>query len=184
MSESEITMADTPRCDQCGETLHVGSWPFCGPNGHGDIYSRDTTTLANPVVIHVSADGTTRFPASADAPLPPGFERRELRTIREIESFERRVNQEQQSEHERHLAREHATIGAEVERRHKELLHDMRTMSPKGRALAEVAIRLNAARHAARPRFEAGFHIEALHYDASNREPQRDITTGWKARRA
>ncbi|MDE2101405.1 MAG: hypothetical protein KGL39_29425 [Patescibacteria group bacterium] len=179
MSESEPTMNES-RCNVCGEPLYSGAWPWCP---HGDIYHRDTTTLASPIVVHVSADGSTRFPASTDAPIPPGFEKQELRTIREIEALERRVNREQQGEHERHLAREYATVGAQVEARHKELLHDMRNMSPRGRALAEAAMALTARKLAARPQFQAGFHVEALHYDASNREPQRDITTGWKARK-
>src|SRR5258708_1278544 len=42
-----------------------------------------------PVVVHVGAGGKVRFPGRSDAKVPRGFNKVELKTLPEIENFER-----------------------------------------------------------------------------------------------
>ena len=133
--------------------------------------------FAQPIVIHVSADGRTRFPGSPDAKLPKGFVKRELKTIRDIEGFERQMNERLKSEAQDHQEREERHFGAIQERNRSDLRMAMQSMSPIGRAFAEHAIKVNNARR--RKSTDMGFRCSILHEDAS-KSPQIDVSTGWK----
>ena len=79
-------------CKKMGEQLLI-------PNDSSRHFS-------DPVVVHVAEDGAIRFPGSANARVPKGFQKRELRTIREIESFEREVNCKLHAEARQHQENE------------------------------------------------------------------------------
>lgn len=131
-----------------------------------------------PIVVHVNADGKYRFPGSADARVPKGFERVELTTIPQIEKLERTVNAQLRNESEKHNINEEIAFGQVKSKMRSELMQKMATMSPAGRAFAEFCIARNNARK--RKTSEVGFHCEILHFDQGNRDAHVDDRTGWK----
>ena len=133
-----------------------------------------------PVVIHVDAKGNYRFPGSPDAKLPPGFEKRELKTIRDIEHFEHQMNAKLRSDSDRHHENETQAFAQIQSRLRSELRTAMQRMSPLGRDFAEMAMKMNDERK--RKSNDCGFHVEILHFNQSNREAQRDASTDWKRR--
>jgi putative FmdB family regulatory protein len=136
--------------------------------------------FANPVVIHVSADGQNfRFPGAPDARIPDGFVKKELKTIREIESFERQFNAKLRSDADRHHEHEEREFSQIRARLRSELRQRMQHMSPAGRDFAEFAMKHND--NLPRKKTDCGFHVAILHFDASQ-NPQIDKSTGWKKR--
>jgi hypothetical protein len=136
--------------------------------------------FSDPVVVHVSADGAYRFPGSSNARVPKGFEKRELRTIREIEKFERDVNCKVHAEARQHQEKEQQQVAEIRAHLRGELRQRMQSMSQLGRDFANLAMMLNDQRRS-KPT-DPGFHVQVLHYDQSNREAHRDKETGWKPR--
>lgn len=152
----------------------------------------------DPIVVHQSADGTYRMPGHANAKVPAGYERVELRTIRHIEQFESTVNRQHKSIIDRKADREQRRYEEATSQRHARLRHainhgftmkdsDGKTvtfgaMSPMGRLLAERAMRRSNEKKPQHT-YDPGFRVEILHTDASNREPWRDKDTNWQKRR-
>jgi hypothetical protein len=133
------------------------------------------------VVYHVNAEGHVRFPGSTDAPVPVGYERRELRTIGEVRAFQRRVNADECAKIRAHVEEECRWLETVEAANRSDLRHAMARMTPRGRGFAELAI---AIHNATRPRAgDAGFYIEPFEHDMSNREPYRDAKTGWRRKR-
>lgn len=139
--------------------------------------SRGDSHFEVPIVVHVGADGKFRFPGSRESKVPKGFESVELRSVREVEQFERKVNAQLQSEARDHQEREEKHFSEIYARNRSELRQQMQHFSPLGREFAETAIRINNARK--RKTTDCGFHVEILHEDAS-KNPQIDESTGWK----
>lgn len=146
-----------------------------------------------PVAIHRDPlTGEVRFPGRFDAPAPEGYERVELRTTAEKRQFEREMTRSenakwQQSQERQHaffderrrLSRSQNTIDVPDQdsdgsvRRNTDGSVRMRTvriqdLSPLERDMLDAA-RRRADRRPVR-HFDAGFHMEALEMDASNRE--------------
>ncbi|SRR6266478_7672339 len=139
--------------------------------------SRGTGTIPT-IIVHVSADGSYRFPGSPTARVPQGFQKKELRTIREVEQLERDVNRTLHSEARQHQENEERHFAAIKEKLRSDLRQAMQSMSPQGRDFARFAMERNNQR--SRKKTEVGFHVEILHLDRSNREPYCDAPTGWK----
>jgi putative FmdB family regulatory protein len=133
------------------------------------------------IVVHVGPDGAVRFPGHRDAKCPPGFRQKELKSIREVEQFERNMNQKLRNEAEQHNIREERFFSEAQSKLRGELRQEMQHFSPQGRAFAEFAMNRNNNRK--RKSSEVGFHVNILHFDASNREAYRDEQTGWRARK-
>ena len=131
-----------------------------------------------PIVVHVAADGAVRFPASTDAPVPKGFEKKELRSIREIEQFERRVNLHLRAEAEQHAENEERHYSAVRESNRSDLRQRMQGMSQFGKDFARFAMEQNNNRK--RKPLDVGFFTEILHMDRSNRDSHNDERTDWK----
>jgi len=87
-------------CERCGEPLFPGAWPICddgtGKHGHrpsyGNISPRPMSASESTVVWENPATGKVSYPGRNDAPMPEryarrGYERRELRTLREVDAF-------------------------------------------------------------------------------------------------
>jgi len=120
-----------------------------------------------PVVIHKADDGSVRFPGHANAPVPEGFERVELRTTEEKRRFEREINKNEYKRHQEAQERKEQYFGAIRSKNRAELREAMKHMSPRGRDIAMAAMEARDKRVS--QKYEAGFHIEALSMDASNR---------------
>ncbi len=131
-------------------------------------------------VIHRSASGELRFPGRADAPVPAGFEKVELRTVRERDRFEREQNQTENRKHSDFMELRERSY-AEVERRNRsDLRSEMARMSNLGRDFARLA--MERSNQKPQPRFDAGFHLDVNHQDARNRGEVSE-RTGWKKKR-
>lgn len=134
-----------------------------------------------PIVYHITKDGHVSTPAHPDAPVRPGYERMEARTIREIQSLEKRVNRQELDKAEAHQHREEIMLANLRAETRPTFLRNVQRMSAKGRRIAEIAMERNDSN---RPRLiDPGVHFEVLHFDQSNRDAHQDAATGWKARR-
>lgn len=170
-------------------TLPLREWDdkkSCPKDGCGKISeqilvpSGSAGEFSEPIVVHVAADGAVRFPGRSDAKVPKGFERRELRTIRQIENFERQMNTRLHAEADQHHSNEERHFGEIKAQQRSDLRQKMQGMSDQGREFARLAMKMNDARR--RKTNECGFHIEILHFDRSNREAHSDDRTDWKRR--
>lgn len=134
-----------------------------------------------PVVVHQAKDGTYRLPGAADAHVPDGYQKVELRTIPEIQRFERAMNTQLRVEAEQVHERRHGITEAELKERHAALRQEMAHMTPFGRDFARLAI--ERANHGRVRNTDPGFYVEALHFNQSNQEVHRDERTDWRPRR-
>ena len=164
-------------CADCGKERGVGDWPWC-PHGYAGTSRAQSIT---PVVVHQAADGTYRLPGAADATVPDGFKKVELRTISEIQRFERNMNLQLRVEAEQVQGRRYGITETERRARHSALRAHMNGMSTLGREFARAAI--EHANRGKRQNTDPGFHVEVLHQDQSNREAHRDERTDWRPRR-
>ncbi len=164
-------------CVDCGKDRGVGDWPYCP---HESVLPSRAQSIT-PVVVHQAADGTYRLPGAAEAAVPDGFKKVELRTIPEIQRFEREMNLQLRVEAEQVQGRRYGITEPERRARHAALRAHRKGMSTLGREFARSAI--EHANRGRRQNTDPGFHVEALHYDQSNREPQRDERTDWRPRR-
>lgn len=167
-------------CRSCGNTLSIGDWPYCP---HSSIYAQSAQHF-DPVVIHKDAEGNVRFPGRADAAVPAGFEKVELRTVREVRQFEHDMNVRGRAESEQAAYNRTQTFDREHRMRRSELAQRMPGLSPFSRELAQVAMRQRDARQSSKNKpFDVGFHVEAFSQDSSNRGAHCDESTGWQRRK-
>lgn len=176
-------------CEDHGDfevTCRVAEWdewkpcPNCGKSSQQMLRPSDSrdSHFPDPIVIHVSAEGKLRFPGDANAKVPDGYVKKELRTIREIEQLERTMNTQLRAEAEQHHENEDRFFSKVHSENRAELRMRMQSMSPLGRDFAKFAIEMG--NRIKRKPTECGFHSEILHFDRSNREPLHDERTGWK----
>ena len=142
------------------------------------LSSRSLAEFPQAIIVHVAADGNVRFPGRPNARVPEGYQKKELRTIREVEQFERQMNRKFSSEAARHNENEERAFAEMRSQRRSELRQAMQHFSNFGRDFAHVAMAHNNNRK--RKTSEVGFHVQILHFDQSNREEHRDADTGWK----
>jgi len=162
----------------------AGELPVCktcgGPTHRIYVAHHSQAQHFDPIVYHESPDGRFRFPGRTDSQVPAGFERKEIRTFREYESFRRKVNHSENNKIEQANEAEHAFLHWQEHFNRRDLRSAMDRMSPAQRALAQLAIERNNAR----PRtFDAGFFVEAMEYDAGNREAWNDGDRRGRARK-
>jgi hypothetical protein len=139
---------------------------------------REVGILPRAIVVHRDKEGNYRFPGSDTARIPKGFERVELKTIKEVEKFEREVSVNQNREASMHRENEERFFAPMRSKSRSELREHMNGISALGRDFARFAIAMNNARK--KRTGDTNFHVEILHQDASNREAHRDESTGWK----
>lgn len=94
-------MNDSYICSSCKKTVRVGAWPFC-PHGYGQ------GTLAggnaqwsdrDMILVFKKPDGEYSYPMTNSKSTPKGCERIELRSLREVESFERKAGVKNEAMH-------------------------------------------------------------------------------------
>lgn len=134
--------------------------------------SRPKDWAIQPVVLHVDKKGNVRFPGHANGKIPRGFERVELKTLAEIQAFEHKMNHNLSCEAQQHQENEEKFFAPLRAKLRGELRQKMQSMSRTGRDFARYAMAVNDARE--RKKTDVGFHIQVLHFDASNREPFRE----------
>jgi len=169
-------------CSECGKEIHIGDFPFCP---HDSIY-RQTAQHFDPIVLHRSADGSYRFPASADAPVPEGYEKVAVRSIQEADRIAREVNA-REDETLRNVQAQSETSRSLTRVRNRAFMDSIRhKLSPAGREYLDrareyVALK-DRERENSRPR-STNFHMDVFANDSSNREQHRDSRTEWKGRK-
>lgn len=152
---------ETPcRADGCKAKAHVVFVAISGV-GATDYAGSD------PVVIHRAPDGSVRFPGNVNAPVPEGFERVELKTTHEKRRFEREINQNEYRKWADAQERKEKFFSEVRKQNRSELFAKMKDLPPFARDLAMAAI--NERNRKPSAKYEAGFAIEALSMDASNR---------------
>ena len=119
----------------------------------------------DPVVVFRDKAGTYRFPGRANAPTPKGCERVELKTMQQVARFEGEMNASEKRRWEDHRKREIECFAPVRKQLRGELVEAMGGMSNYGRDFARLAIKASDRSDAAKNKFEAGFHVQAFHYD-------------------
>ncbi len=165
-------------CATCGSELSIGDYPFCP---HGSIFSQRAQHF-DPIVLHQAADGSYSFPASVDAPLRPGYQKVEVRTIQEADRVTREVNAREES-HARQIHEQNEAVRDQTLSRSRRDMDRLRErLSPEGRQLADRAREYVNGKQ--RRAFRSpNFFIDVFAHDSSNREVHRDERTGWKGRK-
>lgn len=156
----------TPVCPTCGAaTVQV----FLPPR---------VRSAPDPVVIFRAPDGSFRFPGdaqgqSAQRYAREGFERIELRGAADVRRFESVMNHHERSRAMRRVERQQQFREQREAALRSELRRQMASMSPRGRAIAEAAMRRNDQKPREYAR-DANFHVEVYSLDRSNRDVSRD----------
>ena len=190
--EGSLVPAYTFECETHGLfelTLPLSKWddhkpcPKCRKSSEQVLLPASAHTFfETPIVVHVAKDGTFRCPGHTNAKCPAGYERRELRTVRDVEAFERHANARIRSEAGQHQENEERFYSQVRKKLRGELRQEMQHFSNFGRDLARFVMAHNDSRN--KDVKDAGFHVEVLHYDQTNRDPYRDRETGWKERKS
>jgi hypothetical protein len=140
----------------------------------------------NPIVVFKNPDSTYRFPGRSNEPTPSACQRVELRTLSQVRRFEREENSRLKSIHQSSMAYQEARYRSIKREMREEFKKRVESMSPRGKRLAEFAMRMSDQResHSSRAaKYDAGFRISVAHDDASNRFAFRDVDTDWQAKR-
>ncbi len=120
-----------------------------------------------PIVVFRNASGEIAYPGDPTDPAPKGYERQELRTIREVESFEREVGSRERGKAEKFAEAENQFFEVRRKQNRSDLRMAMQSWSPLMRAAAEQAMRKTDERP--RKQIDGGVLVHVLHYDNSNR---------------
>jgi hypothetical protein len=169
-------------CSSCNHEMEIGDYPFCP---HESIYVQNSQGF-DPVVIHKDAQGNVRFPGSANAPCPPGFQRVELTNVSQIRKLEREVNAKELSRAEGNRQAQKAQSEGERMARREKFKEIVRNFSPKGKRFAEDMMKVRDQRQGRLDKriTDMGFHVEAFSQNSSNREAHNDAVTGWRGRKS
>lgn len=146
----------TTKCNHCGQEIEYGDYPFCP---HETTFSVNAQRF-DPVVIHRDAAGNVRYPGRADAAVPHGFQKVELRTLAEVRHFEREVGRKEAARYDESRTRSEENFRQHQEQQRSDLRQHMQSMSNHGRDFARHAMDENNKR--GRKKYEAGFRVEAL----------------------
>ena len=78
-------------CNTCGKPVKVGDWPFCeGKGGHAPASARDAEWGdSSAVVVFKKPNGEFSYPMNNSKATPAGCERIVLRSLRQVEQFEK-----------------------------------------------------------------------------------------------
>lgn len=171
-------------CGECGKALEVGDWPFCnGAGTHGSVLPERAQRF-EPIVLHQGPDGSYRFPGHTDDPVPEGYRKVEITTLREADRVTREINERERAEAMEYRERSRLHFDARRAEARRHLREELRRRGLSGR-LAEAAMEYKDRQRAERERgnFDPGFHFEVFAFDASNRDSYRDARTEWRGRK-
>lgn len=167
------TYEETRPCPTCGQSA---SWT---PSFN---YTSRAAQPFSPVVVHRDASGAIRYPGSASAPVPPGFERVELTSLSEVRRFEAEVNKRENVEIQKFDYNRRRNIDEQIKANREALADRLREFTPRGRNFYDRA-RAQAEEKRERTHSKApsgsNFHVEAFSFDSSNREQHRDASNEW-----
>ncbi len=151
----------------------------------------------SPVVIHRDESGNIRFPGSADAPVPPGFQKVELSTISQVRQFEKEVNIRDSETANKFQDSRAAFLDGQLKANREAVekiiaggtwegtdeqgrIVERRGMSERGRKIYDALRKASEMKQAqGRKNTNPEFFVEAFTQNASNREDHRDARTDW-----
>lgn len=155
---------------------------FVSCSGIGE--PRDAQGFAPPLVWR-NADGSFTFAGSSHESAPQGAERVDFRNWSDVRKFEREMNQRERERHDRSVSVQQEVFEARRKAERSDLFQRMKSMSPRGRAFAEMAIQMgNARRSKLYQNFDPGCHFDVFSQDRSNRNGERSERTEWRERKA
>jgi hypothetical protein len=126
------------KCEKCGETLEIGSWPFCF-GGHGTARSKQAQDFA-PVTYLMDKNGKITLPPGNDVILP-GTVQHEARTLREIRALTRTLDAQNESKHIKYHTKRLASKQTEVQNNLEHALRAREKMSnPLAQKMTDTAI--------------------------------------------
>lgn len=164
---------ESPNCTECGSVMSYE--PSFWYN------SRDAQSFT-PVVIHRDSEGNIRLPGSVNAPVPPGFERVELRDIHQVRKFENEMNSKERDKAAEFRYAKSGNFDAQVRANREAMAQIVGKFSPRGRRFYDAmkeAADIKREQMSRRGTPEPNFHIDAFSFNASNREDYRDAANEW-----
>lgn len=134
-----------------------------------------TAQRFSPVVIHRGVDGKLRFPAHADAPVPPGFQKVELTNINQIRALEREVNASDRQKDQQFQSARNKFLDGQLAENRRSVAAQVANFSPRGKWFYDKIRKISeqkrlAGRSSAKPEF----FVDAFSQNASNREGYSD----------
>ena len=116
-------------------------------------------------------DGTYTLPAQRDARMPPEYERVEVQETHDKRRIVKEIDREEREKWERVNIGKQKFKEVDEAARRSELRSRMQHFSAAQRDFARYAIDRNNNRP--REQYKGAFYLQALEFDASNREPYR-----------
>jgi hypothetical protein len=171
-------------CSQCGKVFesmvcwNQDSAPCkCGSLAGRVFLSRRAyrAQAFDPVLVYRDAAGHYRFPGRNSGQTPKGYEPVYLKTTSDVRRFEKQMNQTERERYFTHKERTERAFSEPLRVGREELRERMKHMSPRGRDMAEAAMRANDNADSVDTRFDPAFHLNAFSFDSSNREAQHDV---------
>jgi len=133
-----------------------------------------------PVVIHRDAQGNIRYPGSADAPVPPGFEKVELTDFYHIRKFEKEVNERDRVRAQQFANSRDQFLSGQLAENRRVMDNLVKNFTPRGRKFYEKMREVSESRRLkGRATVTPEFYVEAFSKDASNREGYSDARNDW-----
>lgn len=116
-------------------------------------------------------DGTYALPAHRDAKMPGEYERVEVQATADKRRIVKEIDREEREKWERTQVGKQMMREIDESARRSELRDKMQHMSAAQRDFARYAMERNNQKE--RPTYKGAFYLQALEFDASNREPYR-----------
>lgn len=154
-------------CDNCGDKIQIGDWPFCrGRGSHGTPFSQDAAHFA-PVVYLENAAGERILPPANDreiVAMMPGYVQKEARTVSEVRALTKHMDRQSAERFYRYHTKRIDGKRQRVERDLEFALRAREKMSdPLARKITDVAIaRMRDQRCEILPTFKPSGHFEVF----------------------
>lgn len=134
----------------------------------------------SPIVVHRDAAGNVRFPAHADAPIPPGFQKVELTDFHQVRKFEKEMNDRDAAKAQQFTHTRQQFLDGQLKENRRVMEQLVSKFTPRGRKFYEKMREVSEMRRLkGRNDAKPSFYVEALSMDASNREEYRDARNEW-----
>lgn len=167
--QSDNEFGDNYMCPKCGFTeWQFGSFPSCKGNKEDHVTNRSRRNAGRVLTYYyINAEGKIMTPAGDRSVIPPGYERRDLYTIQEVDKFTSDVNK---------VSREIAEAVQEERTREWEEQYnanrfsesEVAAMTPAGRDAYRYAQEKYGRMPEFKHRGEDGFFIASQYYDRNN----------------
>jgi len=146
-------------CAEMGQ--HV--WSFHYTSSHAQRF--------DPVVIHKDAQGNIRFPGSANAPVPPGFQKVELTDVYQVRALEREVNRGDREKAERFRISKSVLTDGQLKENRRVMERVVQNFSPRGKRFYDAMRKMSERRQQLGPKaISPEFVVDAFSNNQSNRD--------------